>query len=233
MGFLSFNKRVSLSFERLLGFFPDRSMMLENIPLKGDVADIGGGKKPYLVQRPFGITYTGIDIDADELALAPSGIYTQTIVADITEPPLDLKFDVIICRFILEHVTDTEAALNGLYAMMKPGAICYISAPSRYAIFGKINELLPEGFKKRLLFKLYPSKQTDGFKAYYDKMSPSEVSDLIKAEGGMIEQVHRVKFSGYFTFFFPLHLLWRLASLIQMMVIPDYCERFEIVFRKV
>jgi len=147
-------------------------------------------------------------------------------------PPLDVKFDVIICRFILEHVNDTEAALKGLYAMMKQGGVCYISAPSRYAIFGKINEILPEDFKKRLLFKLYPAKQTDGFKAYYDKMSPSEISDIITAHGGIIDQVHYVKFSGYFTFFFPLHLLWRMVSFIQMLFIRDYCERFEIVFRK-
>jgi len=232
MNFLKFNKRLSLRLERFLGFFPDQSTMLESIKLAGDVADIGGGKKPYLTQRPSGISYTGIDIDPNELALAPAGIYTQTIVADITEPDLDLKFDVIICRFILEHVTDTEAALNGLYAMMKPGGVCYISAPSRYAIFGKVNSVLPEGFKKRLLFKIYPAKQTDGFKAYYDRMSPSEVSELITAQGGVIDQVHYAKFSGYFTFFFPLHVLWRLVSLIQMMLIRDYCERFEIVFHR-
>lgn len=232
MNFINLNKKLSLWFERLLGFFPDRSEILQNIPLRGDVADIGGGKKPFLTQRPEGITYVGIDIDADELARAPAGIYTQTIVADITQPTLDMKFDVIICRFILEHVTDTEAALKGLYTMMKPGAVCYISAPSRYAMFTKINGILPENLKKWILYKLYPAKQTDGFKAHYDKMSPSEVSDLIRAHGGMIVQVHRVKFSGYFTFFFPLHLLWRLGSFVQMLVIRDYCERFEIVFHK-
>lgn len=232
MSFLGFNKKVSLSFERLLGFFPDRSSILESLQLKGDVADIGGGKQPYLSQRPAHITYTGIDIDADELALAPSGIYTQTIVADITKPPLDLNFDVIICRFTLEHVTDTDAALRGLCSMMKPDAVCYISAPSRYAIFSKINKILPEKFKRWLLFKLYPAKQTDGFKAYYDKMSPSEVSELIKARGGIVEHIHLVKFSGYFTFFFPLHLVWRLVSFVQMIFIHDYCERFEIVFRR-
>lgn len=232
MNFFTLNKRLSLWFERLLGFFPDRSEILQNIQLIGDVADIGGGKKPYLTKRPADITYVGIDIDPDELALAPPGIYTQTVVADITQPPVDMKFDVIICRFILEHVSDTNVALKGLYAMMKPGAVCYISAPSRYAMFGKINRILPENLKKWLLYKLYPAKQTDGFKAYYDKMSPSEVSNLITAHGGAIEQVHYVKFSGYFTFFFPFHLLWRLVSLVQMLIIRDYCERFEIVFRK-
>ena len=232
MKFFQFNKKASLGLERALGFFPDQSAILENIPLKGDVADIGGGKKPYLKMRPADITYIGIDIDAEELAMAPAGIYTKTVVTDITQPPLDLKFDVIICRYILEHVVDTEAAISGLFAMMKPGAICYISAPSRYAIFGKINAILPETVKKQLLYKLYPSKQSDGFKAYYDKMSPREVSAMIMAQGGVIQQLHRVKFSGYFTFFFPLHLIWRLASFVQMMMIRDYCERFEISFKK-
>ncbi|SLN59097.1 bifunctional 3-demethylubiquinone-9 3-methyltransferase/ 2-octaprenyl-6-hydroxy phenol methylase [Roseovarius albus] len=232
MSFLKFNKKLSLSFERALGYFPDRSKILENIQLKGDVADIGGGKQPYLTQRPPEITYTGIDIDPDELERAPPGIYTQTIVADITQPPLDMKFDVILCRYTLEHVTDTNAALRGLYEMMKPDAVCYISAPSRHAIFSHINKILPERFKKRILVKLYPSKHTDGFKAYYDKMSPSEMAELIKSQGGVVEQIHRVKFSGYFTFFFPLHLLWRMVSFVQMLILRDYCERFEIVFRK-
>ncbi|MFK7849070.1 MAG: class I SAM-dependent methyltransferase [Rhodothermales bacterium] len=232
MKFVQLNKNLSLKFERFLGFFPGNSDILENMKFKGDVADIGGGKQPYFSQRPSHITYTGIDIDATELALAPPGVYTKTVVADITRPPLDLKFDVIICRFVLEHVADTQAAIEGVYAMMKPGATCYISAPSRYAIFSKINIILPETFKQWLLFKVYPAKQTDGFKAYYDKMSPSELSDIIKAQGGNIEQIHHTKFSGYFTFFFPLHLIWRLISFIQMIFIRDYCERFEIVFRK-
>ena len=232
MKFIKFNKNLSLRFERFLGFFPDESGFLESLHLHGDVADIGGGKQPYLSEKPIGITYTGIDIDAKELALAPAGIYTQTIVADITQPPLSMKFDVIICRFTLEHVDDTQAALEGIYAMMKPGAACYISAPSRYAIFGKINKALPEGFKRWLLFKLYPAKETDGFKAYYDRMSPLEVSSIIEGLGGKIEKIHRTKFSGYFTFFFPLHFLWRLASSIQMAFNKDYCERFEIIIRK-
>ena len=61
-------------------------------------------------------------MDEEELEQAPAGIYTSTRVVDMCALPSDLseKFDLIICCSILEHVTDTEAAISGLAVILAP-----------------------------------------------------------------------------------------------------------------
>lgn len=224
MSFISLNKQLSLRIEKALGFFPVPPL-IDQLPIVGTVADVGGGKKPYL--ESYAERYIGIDVDEDELA---QGNYSETLVADITKDTLP-EVDTIICRYTLEHVNDAEKAIICLVNTLKSGGYGYISAPSRNAIFSKLNRILPERLKRRVLHWLYPGKSGDGFPAYYDKASPAEFSALIESAGGTVVEVRKIYFSGYFTFFLPLHLLWRLASLIQMMN-ENYCERFEIIFKK-
>lgn len=223
MTFIEANKRLSLRIERALGYFPTPPL-IDELPVKGTVADVGGGKKPYLPDYPDSI---GIDIDAEELA---QGAYTERLVADITKDDLP-EVDTVICRFTLEHVRDAEAAIANLVGMLRPGGHGYISAPCRYALFARLNRVLPEDLKRRVMHALYPGKQGDGFPAYYDKASPAEYSQLIEKHGGTVVEIRRSYFSGYFTFFTPLHLLWRMVSFVQM-IRPGYCERFEVIFRR-
>jgi SAM-dependent methyltransferase len=235
--FLNLNKKCSLFLERRLGFFPQKSSLIDNLPFKESVsvADIGGGKKPFLTKEDvdrYQVRYTGIDIDPDELALAPKDVYDDIRVIDIELADNSMQYDLIICRYTLEHVTNSERAIAGLMAMLKEGGECYISLPSRYAIFGWINRVIPQAPKKMLLGKIYPSKITDGFPAFYDKASPREFREIISRNGGMVVAIERVYFSGYFTFLLPLHIVWRLISFIQMAMCDDYCERFEMVFTK-
>lgn len=74
----------------------------------------------------------GIDLDPDELALAPPGTYTETAVLDICAPDGRFveRFDLIICRSTLEHVTDTGAAIQGLASFLAEGGYCLQSCPA-------------------------------------------------------------------------------------------------------
>ncbi|SDY18891.1 class I SAM-dependent methyltransferase [Citreimonas salinaria] len=231
MGFLKANKRLSHKIERTLGFFPASEIVDELVP-EGRVADVGGGKQPLFEKTPAIRHYCGIDLDAEELARAPAGTYDETIVADITRYRGNGDFDMLICRSTLEHVKDTEKAIKGLMSLLAPGGIGYLVVPSRNSVFSYINRLMPESAKRRLLFALYPAKQTDGFPAFYDRTTPHEVSAMIEAQGGTVDQVNKIYFSGYFTFFTPLHVLWRGAAMVQKATNPNYCERFEMIFRK-
>jgi len=230
--FFYFNKQASLWLERQLGFFPPPIDLGEDYKPTGKVADIGGGKKPFFQEKPNGLYYVGMDIDPTELSLAPEGLYDATVVLDITKDNEFRDFDAIICRYTLEHVDNTEAAIRVLLSMLKEGGTCYISAPTRFALFSKVNLILPEAFKRWLLAKLYPAKETDGFRAYYDRCSPTEMTELIKLHGGEVIALNRVYFSGYLTFFLPLHLIWRVTSFVQMALNNDYCERYELILVK-
>lgn len=201
------------------------------------IADVGGGKKPILDSefiRQFGIRYSGLDIDAEELALAPAETYHQTHIIDLTKLPEDFRpnFDLVICKSTLEHVEDAEAALVALVQILKPGGMCYINVPCRKALFARLNRLLPNNLKRRVLHTVYPHKSSDGFEAHYDRATPPEYVQMLREHGIEPQYLVQHYWSSYFGALLPVYIIWRLASALQLLFDSGYCERFEIVFRK-
>ena len=54
---------------------------------------------------------------------------------------------------------------------------------------------------------------------------------MLEEVGLEIEEIRLIKWSSYFSFFFPLYIFWRLVTIMQNLLIDDYCESFEIVAR--
>ena len=240
--FIKWNVRLSRGFEGLLPFLEKEGSLGDMRPQllfasANDVADVGGGMKPF-VQR-FGIEvgerrYVGMDIDPDELKAAPVGIYTETRVVDLTDPPKDMngQFDLVICNSTLEHVTDNKVAVASLVALLDQGGRCFIRLPCRKSAFARLNRILPNDLKKRLMHWVFPDKSGDGFPAYYDQCTPAEMRELLNANGMVVLAETRKYWSSYFSFFFPAYAAWRLFTVLQYALDKDYCESFAIVFEK-
>lgn len=184
------------------------------------ILDVGGGKNPYIgihKKNEIDATLIGLDIDQHELEQAPAGTYDEIICADITQcTEIEHRIDLAICQSVFEHVDDVDAAIRNISLMLNPksGKIVFF-VPCKYAPFAMLNRFLPEGVKKNLLYFVFPQTERDqGFKAYYDKCTPREIRDIAERNSMTIldEQVYHM--SGYFTFFFPLHLAWRAWMLI-------------------
>lgn len=240
-GFIRANKALCYRLENLLAPVPNagfRDAFIASIPKGAFVADVGGGKKPLFTPQDglrASITYEGLDYDADELAAAPDGFYDATHVVDITTPPAALagRYDFIICRNTLEHVTDAPGAMAGLSDLLAADGRLYIKAPCRHALFARLNIVLPEGLKRRLLFFISPSKIGDGFPAYYLGCDPGSIANNAQAVGLLAKtSAERNYRSSYFTFFLPVYLVWRLITAAQYMLQRNYCESFEIVLEK-
>jgi SAM-dependent methyltransferase len=202
------------------------------------LADIGSGKNPLFSPKEktrLNINCVGVDIDAAELERAPPGAYDQMIVSDITKMTGPAIADIAICQSVLEHVQDNQAAFAGIWSICKPGALIYTFCPCRNAWFARINKLLPESFKKLLLFGIFPQTRYDqGFPAYYNRCTPAEFRQIAKETGFEILEQKVYYSSKYFMFFFPLYLFWRLFTYPFMRWLPDYhCETFSFVMRKI
>lgn len=242
-GFASANAALARGFDRFLPYPPRHAGCLTPYELKvlfaeGKViADVGGEKKPYAASTGFvtdGKSYIGFDLDPEELARAPFGIYSETRVMDICAPDPDFadRFDLIICRSTLEHVKDTTAAVSGLAAMLAPGGRCFVRLPCRKAMFARLNLLLPNEIKRRLMHAVFPHKVSDGFPAFYDMCLPSDIRGLAAEHELEVVAERRTYRSSYFGFFFPLYILWRGVASLQYLIDSDYCESFEMVLRK-
>ena len=201
------------------------------------VYDVGGGKNPLIdAQRKaqLGLKIIGLDIDAGELAAAPPGRYNHTICADIVSYRGARDADLVICQALLEHVLDTGKALEAIASILKPGGQALLFVPSRNAVYARINLILPQKLKERILFGIYPHmRRSQGFPAHYDRCTPAALEALALRKGLRAVE-RRVYFqSDYFRFCFPIHALWRLwALLIRSLTGDQAAETFSLVLRK-
>jgi SAM-dependent methyltransferase len=202
------------------------------------VYDVGGGKNPVVglgAKRRLSLRLVGLDIDGDELAASPPGVYDETICGDITQYRGRGDADLVVCQALLEHVRDAPAAIAAIASILKPGGTALIFLPSRNAVFARLNLLLPQTWKRKILHTAFPSTIRDqGFPAYYDHCTPADFRRLA-ADNGLAVDVCKVYFrSAYFTFFFPFHFAWRIWMLIfRLFKGEQAAETFSLALRKI
>lgn len=186
------------------------------------VYDIGGGKRPFFCEQEkheHGLRVVGFDIDAEELLKAPKGAYDDVVLGDITRYHGAGDADVVICQSLLEHVLSQNAAFKAISTMLKPGGLALVFVPSRNALFARLNLILPDSFKKKLLAKVQPkSSWQKGFPAYYEKCTPVDFRKLAKKNNFSVQEEKHYYKSSYFNAFFPAYLVWRVWTLIYYLL---------------
>lgn len=198
----------------------------------------GGGSRPYISaeqKQALGIRVVGIDISKKELLAAPDGSYDELVVGDLCGYIGPGEADYVICQSVMEHLQDNRGAMRALSSIAKPGGRILIFAPSRRALFARLNMMMPEALKRKLLFSLFPHKAEghDGFKAYYDQCTPAEIEALAKTNGLKIEQRKLFWVSSYFKAFFPAYLAWRIYQAVYRVICVDQAaETFLYVLRR-
>jgi 2-polyprenyl-3-methyl-5-hydroxy-6-metoxy-1,4-benzoquinol methylase len=182
------------------------------------VYDVGGGRQPYIGRETkdrLGLNVVGFDIDATELAGAPPGLYNDVVCADITAFSGSGTADLVVCQALLEHVRDVDAALKSIASILRPGGQAVIFVPSRNAIFARLNLVLPEKFKRWVLFQMFPqAREGAGFRSYYNRCTPIEFRKMIKTNSLREVEFRPYYQSAYFSFFFPAYMAWRLWTLL-------------------
>lgn len=201
------------------------------------IYDVGGGKHPYIsreLKEKKELNVIGLDIDAEELRGAPPGAYDEVVCADITKFRGHGDADLVICQAVLEHVRNTEEAFAALASMVKPGGRVLIFVPSRNAVFARINLLLPERLKRKILYTVYPQSKTQGgFPSYYDRCTPRSFAELAGRHDLEVEEKRAYYCSNYFTFLFPVHVAWRLwVLLFHLFAGEQAAETFSMSLRK-
>jgi SAM-dependent methyltransferase len=188
------------------------------------VWDVGCGSRPMIqrsIKDELGLTITGLDVDSAELAIIERGLCDQIVVADLCTFRGAGSAELVLCRTVLEHVPDTESALAGLMSIVRPGGTIAICVPCRNAPFARLNLLLPETAKKRLLYSIWPHKDDGhcGFPARYDRCTPHDFAAMCETHGLQIRELRAYWWSTYFTFFLPLWATWRAWQLIARLAV--------------
>ncbi|MDE0340834.1 MAG: methyltransferase domain-containing protein [Nitrospinae bacterium] len=243
--FIDFNKYLSERFDEMLpeefrvdGQTHFRKKFAPSHISKGAlVYDVGGGKHPLHSREEKarrGLRVVGLDIDEGELLRAPCGVYDETIRADITRYRGREDADVVICQALLEHVADTPAAFAGLASILQKGGVALLFTPSKNSLYARVNLLLPESFKRKLLRFLYPElTDKSGFPGRYHRCTLSDFEDMACGQGFAVIRKKAYFCSGYFSFFAPLHVLWRVWLWVFYLLSRERAaETFSMALRK-
>jgi 2-polyprenyl-6-hydroxyphenyl methylase/3-demethylubiquinone-9 3-methyltransferase len=243
--FFSANRRAAAVFDSLLSpairHDGNHYFISQVIPsaLKDNsvIYDIGGGSQPCISvadKLKKNITLVGLDISDEEMNKAPANIYDQKISADLTQYIGNGNADTIVCQAVLEHIEDNRAAARSLSTICKQHGIVYVFVPCKNAVYARLNVVLPERVKNWALELVQPGlTEHQGFPAYYNNCTPTEMKNLFLENGFEIIQIKTFWMSSYFGNFFPIHILWRTYQLLAWALIgDDAAETFILIAKK-
>ncbi len=171
------------------------------------ILDIGSGRRPALAidDRPTGSHYVGLDLSADELERAGPGAYDEFVVADIAAPVDDLRgqFDLLVSWQVLEHVDDTESALEHARSYLRPAGRLVAVLSGRYSVNGVLNSALPPRVGVWLMRRLLQREPDTVFPAFYDRCTSGELVALM-SRWAVAEITPLYLGASYFNFAIPL-----------------------------
>lgn len=107
-------------------FFDEK---IREIAKEKNILDIGGG---FRFQKDLG-RYQELFQESNYQVLDKKSSYRPDIVGDVCQMSvLDESFDAIICKAVLEHVSEPQKAAQEIYRVLKNGGKCLVYLPFLY-----------------------------------------------------------------------------------------------------
>lgn len=144
-------KDASLANEINLRFHKLFSGLLGDMNVQGKrLLEVGCARSIWLpyFSAQHGLQVTGLDYSEDgcrqsELILAKAGVKGEVICADMFSPPLGLveSFDYVCSFGVIEHFSDSVAAITALSRFLKPGGVMITIIPNMRGSIGALQKL--------------------------------------------------------------------------------------------
>jgi SAM-dependent methyltransferase len=110
------------------------------------VLEAGCGSGIHVEFKPI-VDLAGIDISEDQLAR--NSVIQEKILGDIHDYPLPKEqFDVVVCWWVLEHLSRPRNALVNLFGSVRPGGLLILTFPNLLSFKGLVTKFTPFWFHK-------------------------------------------------------------------------------------
>lgn len=186
---------------------------------ESDILDAGCSRgDPDLPSMQGGRRTVGADMDI--LGLRANNLADAVVLSPIDVLPFaDQSFDVIVCKWVAEHLEDPAQAFAECQRVLRPGGALCILTPNKFSIFTLISASIPFRLKQILKGKMFGGHEEDTFRTWY-RANSRRALDRLMAEAGLMPDLF-LRLPGMWTFFIfnrPLALFVRRCELIQQRI---------------
>jgi len=134
-----------------------------------DVLDVGCGKgqlNPFGWEKHPDVRIVGIDPDPEA---NENPLIAEFHLLEDGRPwsvPSE-SVDLVVCRYVLEHVEDPDLFLGEVHRVLRPGGIFIFLTPSRYYPVMLVSDMLPHNLHRSILARTKKSAANDVFETFY------------------------------------------------------------------
>lgn len=187
------------------------------------VLDFGAGRGEFYDDEPSRYrcwlqNFKGRSAHVDGCDVDPAIFRNETLdEARLIEPgkPLpyeDDRFDIVVSRYVFEHVPDPEWAARELLRVTKPGGWICVLTPNKWGYVAIAAQLAPNALHARVLRRVQPDRKAeDVFPTVYRLNTPR----AIRRHFGKGADVYHYSTSGVPSYHFGSAILLRLFLLLH------------------
>ena len=144
-------------------------------------------------------------------------------------PYPDDHFDLIVSRYVFEHITDPEWAAGELLRVLKPGGWICAMTPNKWGYVALVSRLIPNRLHSRTLSRVQPGRLSkDVFPTAYKLNRPS----AIRHHFGHSADVFHYSTSAVPSYHFGSLLIMRLQQVLHRLTPPPFDVGLRFFIRK-
>lgn len=244
--FIKINQKICNKIENILPYTkPDITVLYSQVVAEYAnkkkhqvIVDMGGGRlTPFAKYLDQKIKHKLIVIDFSEEELKKNIHADQIIIADINKklPLKSNSADLIVSRYVLEHVDNLPNFLSHSRKALKNGGYFIHLFSCKFALFSILNQLFPSQLARFLLNNLIPASQhIRGFKTNYNYCYYDAIVNVFTQNKFSIKKVYLSYYqSRYFSFFVPFYIISIFYEIIlRMLGLKNLCAYILIVTQK-
>ena len=136
------------------------------------VLDFGAGRGELLTDDKVGFRRNICDLrrycshldgcDLDPVVLENPYLDAATVITHTEPLPYeDNRFDIIVARYVFEHVENAEATARELLRILKPGGVIAATTPSKWGYIGVSARMVPSRYHIAVLSRSQPQRKPE------------------------------------------------------------------------
>jgi SAM-dependent methyltransferase len=173
------------------------------------VLEIGGANRPLFTKQET-VEYIGIDIDR---SFPWESVYDRFYGQSAELPIPDLQADLIVSKYLFEHVPNNYLLLQNLKSWLAPGGVSVHMFPCGWHPFSIANRLLGNRIARWLIPVIRPGTEAvTGYPAYYHICNSWSLERALRSTGLKYRVHYFWGAEDYFAFLAPIGILVHLFN---------------------